>query len=645
MSFTFSPSLKAVAGSFGLFRTHNFVVTHHTVSHHLSNTTLSHLGQTSLHDTASVTHHFVTGHLSTTTVQHNMFQTQLLHTRPFVTTTFVTHHLSHTPGSHTTWSHTAFHTQLCHTPSFTHIFFTHHLSHTTLSHLCLAETLSHTIWHTPSCQAPSLTHYFVTYHLSHTALSLATWNTNHPSHIVLSHGNPVTHCFCHTASVKHTSSVTHFFPHLFHTALSHASLTGHLSHRAPSITWNSVTHHLCHTACFKQTHNIGRHKLCHPQPLPHHLADTSLPGTTVSQIICHTLLCHTHHSPHVTSFTQNSVTDNLVTHIFVTHHVCHTELCRTPSFTHGYVIFVRRHLSHTPSLSHLFFSRNFVTHLVCHTFFVPQHIFTHNFLLFGPPLLLSYLCHTNTHTHTHLYHMHFVMPNFAIHHRWHTNSIFRPQLCHTPFLSHTIFHPQLCHMQLCPFIRHIFVRAKGTRTRWQIAKAFFFPQGNCRKYAESSKDEKVLHLSKLTVSQLVFVRFPWLQCLTRMSFTFSPSLRAVAGSFGLFRTHNSVTHHLCLTPSFTNFCHMKSLSHILFVTRHLSNTHSFGRHNLGHTPSIRHKFARHASHVICHTPFATHTHNLAHTPLFHAPSLTHNFVTHQLSPTALSHATLSIYPT
>ena len=102
MSFTFSPSLKAVAGSFGLFRTHNFVVTHHTVSHHLSNTTLSHLGQTSLHDTASVTHHFVTGHLSTTTVQHNMFQTQLLHTQPFVTTTFVTHHLSHTPGSHTT---------------------------------------------------------------------------------------------------------------------------------------------------------------------------------------------------------------------------------------------------------------------------------------------------------------------------------------------------------------------------------------------------------------------------------------------------------------------------------------------------------------------------------------------------------------
>ena len=40
------------------------------------------------------------------------------------------------------------HTQLCHTPSFTHIFVTHHLSHhlshTTLSHT----TLSHTIYHT-----------------------------------------------------------------------------------------------------------------------------------------------------------------------------------------------------------------------------------------------------------------------------------------------------------------------------------------------------------------------------------------------------------------------------------------------------------------------------------------------------------------
>ena len=40
------------------------------------------------------------------------------------------------------------HTQLCHTPSFTHIFVTHHLSHhlshTTLSHT----TLSHTIFNT-----------------------------------------------------------------------------------------------------------------------------------------------------------------------------------------------------------------------------------------------------------------------------------------------------------------------------------------------------------------------------------------------------------------------------------------------------------------------------------------------------------------
>ena len=194
-----------------IFVTHNFVThhlwhtlsfTHHFVTHHVSHTTLSH---TILSHTIFVTHNFVTHHLSPLCHPPSF-------THNFVTHNFVTHHLSHTTlsptifhtqlcrtqlchmagvalgdihlrfawqawhlvtstfvsrGRRVTWWHPlsfrmaglalghihlrfawAGHTQLCHTPSFTHIFVTHHLSHhlshTTLSHT----TLSHTIFNT-----------------------------------------------------------------------------------------------------------------------------------------------------------------------------------------------------------------------------------------------------------------------------------------------------------------------------------------------------------------------------------------------------------------------------------------------------------------------------------------------------------------
>ena len=86
-----------------------------------------------------------------------------------------------------------------------------------------------------------------------------------------------------------------------------------------------------------------------------------------------------------------------------------------------------------------------------------------------------------------------------------------------------------------------------------------------------------------------------------------------------------VTHHLCHTPSFTHHfvTHLlshtifdtssfKTLSHSIFVTRHLS-------HTLFHTQ-------------LCHTPSLTHPHHLSHTTLsptiFDTQSFTHNFVTH-----------------
>ena len=99
------------------------------------------------------------------------------------TSTFVLRgHLAHTTLSHThtTLSHTQTHlchTQICHTPSFTHLFVTHHLSHTPFSHtifvthLLSHTTLSHTFFHTPLCHTPSFTHHFVTHHLAHTTLS------------------------------------------------------------------------------------------------------------------------------------------------------------------------------------------------------------------------------------------------------------------------------------------------------------------------------------------------------------------------------------------------------------------------------------------------------------------------------------------
>ena len=105
--------------------------------------------------------------LSHTSLSHTIFHTQLCHP-PSFTHIFVTRHLSPT----------IFHTHLCHTPSFTHIFVTHHLSHT---------TLSPTIFHTHLCHPLSFTHIFVTHHLSHTSLSHIIFHTH----------------LCHTPSFTH----------------------------------------------------------------------------------------------------------------------------------------------------------------------------------------------------------------------------------------------------------------------------------------------------------------------------------------------------------------------------------------------------------------------------------------------------------
>ena len=87
--------------------TRNFVIHHHFVTHHLSQTTLSH----TIFHPPSLTHQLC--HPPSFTFTHHLCHT-----------IFVTHHLCHT----------IFHTQLRHTPSLSR-----HLSHTTLSY-----TPSHT---------------------------------------------------------------------------------------------------------------------------------------------------------------------------------------------------------------------------------------------------------------------------------------------------------------------------------------------------------------------------------------------------------------------------------------------------------------------------------------------------------------------
>ena len=121
------------------------------------------------------------------------------------------------PDTHTTLSHTIFHTQLCHTPSFAHLFVTHYLLHTTLSHTSLSHThhlshttlshtsLSHTIFYKQLGHTRSFTHNFVTHththHISHTTLSHAIFHTQ----------------LCHTPSFTH-NFVAHFAWQGWHSA-------------------------------------------------------------------------------------------------------------------------------------------------------------------------------------------------------------------------------------------------------------------------------------------------------------------------------------------------------------------------------------------------------------------------------------------
>ena len=261
---------------------------------------------------------------------------------------------------------TIFHTPRCHTPSFRHLVITHHLSHIifvtssfthhlchtpSFTHLytpCLSHSLSHTIFHTSLSHTifvtPSFTHHlrplFCVASVALMGLGWVWWRawvrlvTRDARDVALLRGRHGAWrdrpAFCVAgvalgdiglrfawqawrlsdwAGSGRVSPIT-----LSHTTLSHTIFHAQLSF----VTRTPLCHtRLCHTPSF--THNITQ--LCHTiNFVTHHLSHQAWSHT-------HTLLSHTH-------------TTSLSHTIFHTH----TQLCRTPSFTH---IFATHNLFNT----------------------------------------------------------------------------------------------------------------------------------------------------------------------------------------------------------------------------------------------------------------------------------------------------------
>ena len=160
---------------------------------------------------------------------------------------------------------------------------------------------------------------------------------------------------------------------------------------------------------------------------------------------------------------------------FVTHHLCHTQFCHTPSFTHQlcHTPSFTHHLSHT-TLSHTIFHHTILHTPLCHTPSFTTPSFTH--ISVTHHLSHTTLAHTIFHTpsqtifHTPsqtIFHTsHCYKPSFTYHlshttlsHTIFRHTIFHTPLCHTPSFphnfvtrslshttfTHTIFHTQLCH--------------------------------------------------------------------------------------------------------------------------------------------------------------------------------------------------------
>ena len=172
----------------------------------------------------------------------------------------------------------------------------------------------------------------------------------------------------------------------------------------------------------------------------------------------------------------------------------HTQLLRTPSFSHN---FVTLHLSHT-ALSHTIFVAHhhsqttlyyFVTHHLLSYIFVTHHLsptpvshsnFVTHHLCHAPPFT-HHLCHTPSFTHifhtpslshtiyrTHLSHTIFVTNQLCC------KPSFTHHLCHTASFTHT----QLCHTQLCHTHTQIFTYkclSDGSSTTSFIYPSFPIP--------------------------------------------------------------------------------------------------------------------------------------------------------------------------
>ena len=191
------------------------------------------------------------------------------------------------------------------------------------------------------------------------------------------------------------------------------------------------------------------------------------------------------------------VTHNFVTHHFgnptLSHTILHTQLCRTPSFTHTHTpsfthIFVTHHPEHTTSSTHIFVTPYFVTHT--HNF-VTHHVSRTSFLhtIFATHPLSHTHTYIHTHTPTHI-HTHTTLWHATVSH-----TIFRTTLSH--HLSHTTCYTQLLTYNLLtrrssttsfvypsfPFPLELFVSASWEKLTYGVIRSsmLFNPCNSCRK--------------------------------------------------------------------------------------------------------------------------------------------------------------------
>ena len=258
-----------------------------------------------------------------------------------------------------------------------------------------------------------------------------------------------------------------------------------------------------------------------------HLSNTHHPSHTHFYIFF-TQLCHMH----VWQAIFHSELHHAPSHETLSHTICVTQQVLNRDTTSANTNCATHNLCHAPSCRHKFARHNCVTnHLshatLPHTPFTTRDIF-YTKLCHRQPCY-AHFCHTPCLSHRTLSH--------TIFYTWLCD------LCQTPPQSHTIFVPPFLFTQFCDTfsLSHIF-----------CPTAYFYTQFSPVWPTATS----VISLSHKHTHTHTFITCT-LSCPT-LPYTIVDTQTA-------FFAHNSVTHHFCLTPSFThsfvtcNFVHLSDI--------------------------------------------------------------------------------------